>query len=105
MKVYRHTITALIIMLLFSASISAELKKGEKLYPFSLKSIDDKVVTVKIDEGKLAVITEFTKDGKKVVQKIYPDAVLLDFWATWCPPCRVAIPHLQKLHDKYKPKK
>ena len=105
MKAYRYTITALIIMLLFSASVFAELKKGEKLHPFSLKSIDDKVVTVKIDEGKLTVISEFTKDGEKVVQKINPDVILLDFWATWCPPCRVATPHLQKLYKEYKPKK
>lgn len=27
--------------------------------------------------------------------------VLLEFWATWCPPCRRTIPHLQELHKKY----
>lgn len=28
-------------------------------------------------------------------------AVLLDFWGTWCGPCRHWLPHIQKLYDKY----
>ncbi len=27
--------------------------------------------------------------------------VLLDFWATWCPPCRKSIPELVSLQDRY----
>lgn|GEM_PF-281634 len=28
--------------------------------------------------------------------------VLVNFWATWCPPCRREMPWLQKAHDNYK---
>lgn len=29
-------------------------------------------------------------------------AVLVDFWDTWCPPCREALPHLQELSLAYR---
>lgn len=27
--------------------------------------------------------------------------LLIDFWATWCAPCRIEFPHLNKLHEAY----
>jgi thiol-disulfide isomerase/thioredoxin len=30
--------------------------------------------------------------------------IVLNFWATWCPPCREEMPELSALHDAYKDK-
>lgn len=40
-------------------------------------------------------------DGHVVQVRDYQGAiVLLNFWATWCGPCRVELPELQKLHGE-----
>ncbi len=45
-------------------------------------------------------------DGEKVTLSDHEgsDVVVLDFWATWCPPCKKAMPHLEAISEDYSDK-
>jgi thiol-disulfide isomerase/thioredoxin len=43
-------------------------------------------------------------DGKPFqLSEAKAELVLLDFWGSWCPPCRASIPHLISLQKRYGP--
>jgi len=67
----------IILLILVVASPSTA---GKPIHDFTLKDFDGTPVTLSSFKGK---------------------PILLDFWASWCGPCRKAMPFLASLHEKY----
>ncbi len=55
------------------------LAKGKQAPNFQLTTLDGKAVTLSDYQGK---------------------KVILNFWATWCPPCRAEMPHMQTYYEE-----
>lgn len=60
------------------AMIKEGLEKGDLAPDFELETL----------EGEKVSLSDFR--GKRV---------MLNFWATWCPPCRAEMPDMQKFHE------
>jgi len=77
-----------------------------KSYLESYKQIKKKLESGKLlAEGKLAPdFQEFLTDGKKQMKlsDLKGKVVLIDFWASWCGPCRKENPNVVKIYEKYK---
>ncbi|MFQ5849324.1 MAG: TlpA disulfide reductase family protein [Candidatus Binatia bacterium] len=44
-----------------------------------------------------------TPEGETIgIDDLKGKLVLLNFWATWCPPCRLEMPSMEKLHQEFK---
>ncbi|XKH51624.1 redoxin domain-containing protein [Chryseomicrobium palamuruense] len=39
--------------------------------------------------------------GEFQLSDLKGEKVILNFWATWCPPCKAEMPHMQNFHEKH----
>jgi thiol-disulfide isomerase/thioredoxin len=63
-----------------------------------------KAPTLKVGDRAPKLQTGQWVQGEPVKTLEKGKAYLIEFWATWCGPCRVSIPHLNEIHTKYKDK-
>lgn len=64
-----------------------------------------KKVSITLTGAPSIIFERKDKDGKNINLSAYKGrVVLLDFWGSWCLPCRASHPHLKTLYDKYKTK-
>lgn len=53
-------------------------------------------------KAKMFTGTDINGNAFDLADLIGEKYVLIDFWASWCVPCRKGNPHLKALHDKYR---
>jgi peroxiredoxin len=81
-------------------------QKETKLVKPSVSAIEKDIAKKGIQKGSMALDFELENvDGKKVKLSNYKgEKVILNFWATWCPPCKSEMPYIENFYKENKDK-
>jgi peroxiredoxin len=94
-------VTTLIIVV-FIGVILWGMFREQAANPRTNTEIIESNIGVKV--GNVVQDTEFNQiDGSKTRLSDYRgQAVMINFWATWCPPCKIEMPYMENITNKYK---
>ncbi len=90
----------LIIALLIPGSRMFLMSNLQRLIAISPKKIEAEN-QVKIPKSAYSWQIQSITGEQKTFQDFSNKVILLNFWATWCPPCVAEMPSIQSLYDKY----
>jgi len=70
---------------------------------YSIERPDIENIIIHKDKKKIEKVEFFNSKNKKVSLNDYrSNIVIINFWATWCAPCKEEMPHLNQLKSKFK---
>ena len=96
-----------ILLIIFLLSLTPEVVFAQLSDEIILEAAKPKPVEkIGIHLGQEAPDIELVSPSGEIVRlsSLRGKMVLIDFWASWCPPCRRQHPHLRQLYYKYKNK-